>query len=217
MISYLLPTRDRHDRLQQTLAALAQLDGPAHDDIGGAELIIVDNASRQPLEAPRRLANGIEVRVLRRVSNEGAAARNAGAAIARGEWLIMLDDDSFPLDCGHLHAIADAEDDVAAIVAEIMLCNGRRESGGLPEVIIGCGAAIRTEAFLSVQGYDPTFDYYAEEYDLCAKLILSGWRIVHDFRFRVMHEKTSAGRDTRPMSFASSRFITRSHVMRRSR
>src|SRR5688572_21955147 len=66
MISYLLPTRDRHDRLQQTLAALARLDPHAHAEIGGAELIIVDNASKDPVAAPRWLSNGIEVRVLRR-------------------------------------------------------------------------------------------------------------------------------------------------------
>jgi hypothetical protein len=46
-----------------------------------------------------------------------------------------------------------------------------------------------------VGGYDPGFVYYAEEYDLCAKLIAAGGRVVHDPRFRVLHRKTARGRD----------------------
>src|SRR6185503_611566 len=60
---------------------------------------------------------------------------------------------------------------------------------------IGCGVAIRLRSFLAAGGYDPTFDYYAEEYDLAARFILAGYRIVHDRRFRVMHEKVTQGRD----------------------
>jgi hypothetical protein len=49
--------------------------------------------------------------------------------------------------------------------------------------------------FLEVGGYDGAFDYYAEEYDLCAKLILRGHQVAHDGRFRVVHEKVRGGRD----------------------
>ncbi|MBY0261382.1 MAG: hypothetical protein K2Q20_03515, partial [Phycisphaerales bacterium] len=68
------------------------------------------------------------------------------------------------------------------------------ESGGLPEVFIGCGVALRRGAFLSAGGYDPSFHFYAEEYDLSAKLMLAGGRVVMDRRFSVLHEKTSANR-----------------------
>ncbi len=44
-------------------------------------------------------------------------------------------------------------------------------------------------------GYDPSFEYYVEEYDLCARLLQSGLSVVHDRRFRVWHEKALAGRD----------------------
>jgi hypothetical protein len=62
-------------------------------------------------------------------------------------------------------------------------------------VFVGCGAAVRRCAFIEAGGFDRSFEYYAEEYDLCAKLLLNGWRIVHDQRFRVRHEKVAAGRD----------------------
>jgi hypothetical protein len=69
-----------------------------------------------------------------------------------------------------------------------------REQGGLPEVFIGCGVAIRREVFLAVGGYDPGFNYYVEEYDLAAKLLLAGHRVAFSRRFRVLHAKDSGQR-----------------------
>ena len=195
MLTYLLPTRDRPARLAATLRAIGSLSAAAHAAIGGAEVIIVDNASDPPVNVEVSLANGMPVRVIRRDSNEGAAARNIGAQAARGEWIVMLDDDSYPLDAQHIALLLEADEDVAAMGANIALLDGKREAGGLPEVFVGCGVALRRQAFLDAGGYDPSFDYYVEEYDLCAKLILNGWRIVHDLRFRVRHEKISVGRD----------------------
>lgn len=211
MISYIIPTHDRPDDLALTLANLGKIDhAPARELLGGAEVIVIDNASRFPATAPPVLPNGLPVRLIYRPANEGAAARNAGAHSASGpgarrdHWLVMLDDDSAPLDGGHFLALAQAPADVAAIGADIFLTppahDGneratRRESGGLPEVIIGCGAAIRRSAFLEAGGYDASFNYYAEEYDLCAKLLLAGHRVAWDASFRVHHRKVSAGRD----------------------
>lgn len=195
MISYLLPTHNRPERLCATLNALGQLSAAKHEAIEGAEVIVVDNASSPPIHLPDRLENGFAVRVIKLSRNHGAAARNVGVHEARGEWIVMLDDDSYPLNDQHIDVVLHADADVAAIGAEIMLPDGLREAGGLPEVIIGCGTVLRRKAFLSVGGYDPAFDYYVEEYDLCARLLRSGWRIVHDCRFQVHHAKSAAGRD----------------------
>ncbi len=201
MLTYLLPTHNRPDCLGKTLAALRSLSAEAHEAIGGAEIIIVDNASSPRVEVPRTLRDQmgdrdvIPIRVIRLEENRGTAARNVGVKEAKGEWIVMLDDDSHPLSVSHVRVLLDADDDVAAVGADIFFPDGSREAGGLPEVIIGCGVAIRREAFVQAGGYDPAFDYYAEEYDLCAKLILNGWRIVHDQRFRVRHDKNAMGRD----------------------
>ncbi|MHC4948123.1 MAG: glycosyltransferase family 2 protein [Planctomycetota bacterium] len=195
MISYLLPTHDRPAELIRTLAELGRLSPRAHDRVGGAEVIVVDNASDPPAAPPRHLANGLPVRAIRVGTNMGAAARTLGAAGAVGTWLVMLDDDSAPRDAGHVTALAEAPKDVAAVGADIRLPDGTREAGGLPEVFVGCGAAIRRSAFLDAGGYDPAFGYYVEEYDLCARLLAEGWRVIHDGRFRVEHRKTRTGRD----------------------
>ena len=206
MLSYIIPTRDRAEDLARTLSAIGMIDHTqAFDYFGGVEVIVVDNASRHVPIVPTKLRGGIPVRALFRASNEGAAARNVAASSASGRsgnprhWLVMLDDDSAPLDGGHFEAIASAPEDVAAIGAEVFIPSKgtgvARESGGLPEVFIGCGAAIRRSVFLEMGGYDASFGYYAEEYDLCARLLLGGWRVTWDRRFRVMHQKVERGRD----------------------
>lgn len=199
MLTIVIPTRDRPSQLARTLREIERLGAGAFEPLGGAEVVIADNRSKFPVTAPSELAGGIAVRVLHHPTNEGAAARNACARAAssqgRADWLLMLDDDSAPTDAGFVRELLGAPDDVAAVCAQIHLEDGRRESGGLPEVPIGCGVAIRTGVFNELGGYDPSFHYYVEEYDLAAKMILVGRRIVFSPAFRVLHRKDSAGRN----------------------
>ncbi len=196
MISYVIPTKDRHRELARTLDAIGSMAEHGHD-AAPAEVIVVDNASDEPVRVPNWLPNGVSVRVVRRHSNEGAAGRNTGVlrASAKSEWVVMLDDDSAPMDGAFIAALDDQPADVGAVSADIFLPDGTRERGGLPEVFIGCGVAVRRWAFLASGGYDPGFGYYAEEYDLSAKLILGGRRVAFDPRFRVLHRKVAGGRD----------------------
>lgn len=194
MISYIIPTRDRPERLTLTLSALGELRGHPR----GVEVVIVDNASKFPPTPPSDLANGIHVRTIYRASNEGAASRNIGVELAdvASEWVVMLDDDSYPVDTGFIRRLMKMPADVGAVSADIYLPGlARRESGGLPEVFIGCGVAIRRSVFLTLGGYDPAFNYYAEEYDLAARMMLAGYRIAFDPWFRVEHHKVASGRD----------------------
>ncbi|MBL8758154.1 MAG: glycosyltransferase [Phycisphaerae bacterium] len=221
MISYIIPTRNRQGQLERTLEAIGRLGD--HARAGGAEVVVIDNASRPAVWTPGWLKSGLPVRLLRRDRNEGAAARNAGAKAAdpASDWLVMLDDDSYPLDAGVIEAVREAGPDTAAIAAEVFVPTGeapgstigagegggsrgpedawptptRHESGGLPEVFVGCGVAIRRGVFEGLGGYDARFDYYAEEYDLAARLLLGGHRVTMDRRFRVIHEKVAEGRD----------------------
>ena len=214
MISFVLPTRDRPGALARTLRSLGGLDPERYACLGGGEVIVVDNGG--DANVPYRLSNGFGVRLIRERENVGTAARNTGARSAVGAWLVMLDDDSEPVEAegggagpeqhGLVDVVMDAPADVAAIGAEIFLPSSlhgdgplagrpRREAGGRPEVFVGCGALIRRDVFLEVGGYDAGFGYYAEEYDLCARLLLGGWRVTHDRRFRVAHHKVEHGRD----------------------
>lgn len=190
VIAYIIPTRDRAERLSQTLDGLARL--APHD----GEVIVVDNASGVRPDVPARLTNGLTARVIALNENHGAAARNIGVREANAPWVVMLDDDSCPAGTGFIERLRARPGDVAAVMADIHLPRkGCRESGGLPEVFIGCGVAIRREAFLEAGGYDPAFGYYAEEYDLAARLLMAGRRIEFDADWRVDHQKDDRNRD----------------------
>jgi len=194
MISYVIPTRDRPERLKATLRELANLG----EHPGGAEVIIVDNASRERLVLPATLSNGIRVREIHLATNEGAAARNHAVAASdpASAWIVMLDDDSYPANTGFLQRLETQPADVFAVSADIMLGGkgAHRESGGLPEVFIGCGVAIRRDVFLRLGGYDPSFGYYVEEYDLAARMLMQGGRVAFDPAFQVVHAKVVGNR-----------------------
>lgn len=198
MICFVMPTRNRPERLGKTLKRLGRLtiDAPA-------ELVVADNASDEPVTLPATLPNGIACRVVRLKRNAGAAARNAAvdAASPDADWIVMLDDDSHPVETVEpfaetIKGLGEQPETVAAVMADIHLpAQGCREAGGLPEVFVGCGVAIRREAFTDVGGYDPSFGYYVEEYDLAARMLGRGWSIGFDPAFRVDHHKIGAGRD----------------------
>jgi N-acetylglucosaminyl-diphospho-decaprenol L-rhamnosyltransferase len=200
MISYIIPTKDRHEELMQTLGEINRLGRQI--GMGGAEVIVADNASATPVQLPDQLPCGTSVRTIRLDENIGASARNIAVQQAdeRCDWVIMLDDDSAPLDSGFEVAIRRAAPDVVAISADIFLGKNedlisRREDGGLPDVFVGCGVAIRRDAYVDAGGYDDKFGFYAEEYDLSAKLLRSGKRIEFSPIFRVLHRKSNSGRD----------------------
>ncbi|MEO1008269.1 MAG: glycosyltransferase [Planctomycetota bacterium] len=190
-VSYVTCTRNRRDELTRTLRTLDELH---RDDPSVAEVVLADNASDPPIHEwlPQ---TELHVEVVTLPENIAAAARNAAAERARSAWLVMLDDDSAPLDLGFLDVLDRVDDGVAAVLADVTLPDGSRERGGLPEVLVGCGAAVRREAYLGVGGYDPAIFFAAEEPDLCARLIAAGWRLEASTVFRVLHHKTPTNRD----------------------
>jgi GT2 family glycosyltransferase len=99
-----VPTHNRVQSLETCLAALAALEHPRD----AFEVLVVDDGSAEPVEPATRSWTGrLPVRVLRQDNAGPAAARNHGAAHARGDWLVFLDDDCAPLP-GWLRAFSDA-------------------------------------------------------------------------------------------------------------
>jgi hypothetical protein len=87
-VSVIVPTRNRSALLSQTLRSVLWQRGVDF------EVIVVDEASTDDtLEVIAGFADA-RIRVIRNDSPTGvAAARNRGAADARGEWLAFVDDD----------------------------------------------------------------------------------------------------------------------------
>ena len=191
-ISFVMPTRDRTQELAYSLGELGKIDSSQLGEY--PELILVDNGSRLPPDVPTELANGIQIILIRLETNLGAGARNIGVERAKGDWIIMLDDDSHLCTSSQIQYLDSLDSHVGAVGGEIWLSDGTHEAGGLPEVVIGCGCAFRRELFLEIGGYDDRFGYYAEEYDLCAKMIAAGYEVRHSKSLQFEHRKSTTGR-----------------------
>lgn len=90
LVSVVLPTRNRSRLLRRAVESVL---GQTHRNL---ELIVVNDASTDDTAAvlEQLAARDDRIRVLHRERNSGAAAaRNAGIALARGEWVAFQDDD----------------------------------------------------------------------------------------------------------------------------
>lgn len=87
--SIIIPTYNRHDSL---LAALATLSSQ-ECDLGQFEVIVVDDGSSDATAQISHTDFPFKLRYMRQENQGSAVARNTGAAMARGELLIFIDDD----------------------------------------------------------------------------------------------------------------------------
>lgn len=126
-------TRNRSLRLAEVLEAALAVESPP----GGWELVVVDNRSTD--DTPE-VARGVaadhpgRVRIVVEPELGLSAARNAGIRAARGEVLVFLDDDAFPVP-GWLTALVAACDG-----EEVLAAGGPVEplfQGELPEWFLG--------------------------------------------------------------------------------
>lgn len=88
LVSVVLPTFNRAELLKRSAGSVLE------QDFADLELIVVDDASTEDVEAATRALNDPRVRYVRRAANGGvAAARNSGVHAARGRYLAFQDSD----------------------------------------------------------------------------------------------------------------------------
>lgn len=190
-VSFVLPTFNRRHVLLHSIEQVHRC-GLLRDEF---EVLVVDNASTDgTAEAVReRFAS---VQLLRQPSNRGACAKNAALAIARGEFVVFLDDDSYPEPGSLARMISHFERDpsLGAAVFTITLPDGSRECSAYPNVCIGCGTGFRGDALREVGGLPEDFFMQAEEYDVSLRLLDAGWRVEPFDDLHVTHLKSPASR-----------------------
>jgi GT2 family glycosyltransferase len=83
-----IATRNRPAALRRCLHALA------HQSVRDFGVIVVDDASDEPVVVEDPALSSLDVRVIRQPRPSGpAAARNAGAAVAVADYIVFIDDD----------------------------------------------------------------------------------------------------------------------------
>ena len=219
LVTFLISTRNRRDVLLGTLAELAMLD-PWCEVL--TETVVVDNASTDGTAAAIAAAVP-DVRVVRLNRNRGACGKNAGLPLAAGEFVVFLDDDSYPdLDSVvRLVEHFEADERLGAAVFTVTLPDGSQECSAYPNVAIGCGTAFRRSALEQVGGLPTDFFMAAEEYDLSLRLLDAGWDVRRFDDLHVRHLKTPNSRfptrisrlDARNNLMLATRYLPRKWVV----
>ena len=213
MASIVIPV---HGAFAHTLACLRAL--AAHPPRAAFEVIVVDDASPDDTLAKLDLVQGIRVHA--RTANGGfIASCNDGAALARGDFLVFLNNDTVPQP-GWLDALLGTfEDhaDVGLVGARLLYPDGRlQEAGGVvfadgsgwnygrfedpddcrftyvrdADYVSGAAIALPRALFEQLGGFDTRFaPAYYEDTDLAFAVRNAGLRVLYQPGAVVVHDE----------------------------
>ncbi|MEN1930039.1 glycosyltransferase [Luteimonas sp. MJ250] len=205
-----------YGQFAHTLACLRAL--AAHPPAAAFEVIVVDDGSGD--ETPDLLPRIDGLRYHRRAGNGGfIAACNDGAALARGDVLVLLNNDTVPqpgwLDA--LLATFDTHPGTGLVGAQLLYPDGRlQEAGGVVfadgsawnhgrfgdpadpryayvrdvDYASGAAIAIPRQLFLDLGGFDIRYaPAYYEDTDLAFAVRAAGRRVLYQPAARVVHDE----------------------------
>ncbi|MCK5890033.1 MAG: glycosyltransferase [Methylococcales bacterium] len=131
--------------------------------------------------------------------NTGIAGYNKGFIQAKGEFILVLDDDSCPINIASIDAVLkrfDQNPKIGVIAAHIQSPNQTPQwSWHLPKTnqfeaspfFIGCGFIIRNTLFRTINGYPEDFFLYQNEVAVSFQVGLQGYDIFYDPQFMIVH------------------------------
>ncbi|MEH3102549.1 MAG: glycosyltransferase [Sphingomonas phyllosphaerae] len=208
--SIVVLTYARDPVLADTLARLHDCLGPRDD----YEVILVDNNETRSGRAAL-LDRFPHRQYLFAGGNKGVSARNLGFDAARGDVIVLLDDDVLveTPDMLDLFAARFADDQRLGAITVRKHVRGetRRRVDLIPHTrkdidltrpfltfrFVGGCVAFRTACLREVGGFLPDFFYGLEEIELSYRIIDAGWRIRYDPAIACEELEHPAGRDAR--------------------
>jgi GT2 family glycosyltransferase len=190
-VSIVFLVYNRCDELRTSLREM--LSGDAWDP-RALDVIVVDNASEDgSSEMVRDEFPG--VRVIAREVNCGVSAWNDGFAVARGDWVLALDDDCYLPGDGLKRAIAAAQEHAADLVSFSVRSGidpdyrfDEAYRGGLLS-FWGCAVLLRREALEALGGFDPQIFIWAHELEFMLRFFDRGFRHLHLPEVTAVHIK----------------------------
>jgi GT2 family glycosyltransferase len=158
------------------------------------EVIVVDNASTDGSSA--MVANEFpQARVIRREENIGISGWNDGFAVARGDYVLALDDDCYLEADGLKRAITAVNAAGADLVSFAITSsadpeyrfNEKYRTGLLS--FWGCAVLMRRRVLEALGGYDPEIFVWANELEFMLRFFDHGFRHLHMPELVAVHMK----------------------------
>jgi len=203
-LSFVILNYNREKDLLTTLSATKKLLKGRSD----LEIIVVDNASSDNSVQSVKAFHP-DVIVAERKVNNGVAGWNDGFELARGTYMIVLDDDS-NIEDGFDKAIdiLDKNTDVGILALNIM--NGAFTTHYLTNLkdsidFIGCGAIIRKAVYEKIGGFAEWLFIYSHEWEYSIRCLNAGYKIRYCEDCHVNHRTSSINRTSQRLKVFSIR------------
>ncbi len=193
-----------YNRLSETRYTLTHLQRfmEVRQDL---EVIAIDNGSTDGTgEFLQTQSHWIQVILL--PTNTGIAGYNEGFKQAKGDYLLILDDDSHPVDEMTLNRIIqclDTRPEIGIVACRIETLEGqttytwhlpKQDEPGPAMAFVGCGFAIRRHLFEQVGWYPAEFFLYQNEIEVAIRILCQSYQIYYDPLCRVVHRCSPQGR-----------------------
>lgn len=185
---------NRKDDLRVTLTKVFE------QDYKNIEIIVVDNASTDgSVEMINSFFPSVHMIVLKK--NIGIAGWNEGFKIAKGEYILVLDDDSYP-EVGSLTiGVKKLQYDQTCGLFAMSVFNysdniyqTKYLEKGYVRTFIGCGAIIRKTMFTITGYFSELLFIYAHEDEYSMRIIDNGFTIYYDPDSMVSHRSSLINR-----------------------
>ena len=193
-LSHVIVTHNRREALLRTLSILHWNPSLPVEEV---ETWVVDNGSTDgTIDVVRRKFP--DVHVIQRPTNEGVWARNYAFEEATGEYVMLLDDDSYPVEDAAARSVAhlDQHSQTAAVVGRVEAPGGMLEACALPSVMLSGAVCIRRSVLQELGGFRREFFRKAGEYDLSFRIWQAGHCIERFEDIVYRHEKVPTGRSS---------------------
>jgi GT2 family glycosyltransferase len=230
--SIVIPTYSRPARLFECLRAMSRMEYPRDR----FDVIVVDDGGDTPLGAAlASFRSELTVSLVEQPNAGPAAARNAGAERARGQFLAFTDDDCLP-EPGWLAELAQVltrepecmvggttvsagPANLCSVTSQLILEMVYHHYNADPlraRFLASNNLALSLRAFREIGGFDPTFRT-AEDRELCDRWLRRGNRIIYQPRARVRHARILNARSFCRVHFEYGRGAARFHRVRAAR
>jgi GT2 family glycosyltransferase len=209
---------NRKADIRESLLRIRDIDYPE------LEIVVVDNASTDGTSAMIE-SDFPEVHLIKMLENRGIAAYNAGFKIARGEYVVILDDDSFPHRDSLKRMVEKFESDASLGVAAFDVRNfynydevknetveeageGGETAAVAKDYLLafnGAGAGVRREILQKAGFYPEEFFLYWNEQDTAFRILDMGYDIRFFSDVVAYHKFSPVNRNSRRAPFFYTR------------